>query len=341
MQALPVSRVELSALRLQHPRDFHEKYRTDHRRLLVVTLGGTGFSSVVICSARDEYLASLGFGVFPDCSGDLLTLAAALGNDDEFGRKFAVALKDAGIEPQRFPVGLCSPLDQMSRIGNNFPRGVGKKFDAFAWAYRISSAIVPNAAVETAIDFVKRQSEQFEALAAIPAPEEVDGVIWHPDFSEIPSRSAIVFESDDFETFAALGQLSTEQKTNVLGRLEELLELSQDRLESAIRLFPLHHVRLAPQLYLPPTSSAADERIVLCRARLIRRLGWPWHYQAVTSWLTKYQNYRIPRPPNHEKVLLECSQEIAEFLRSVEVRFPIVLSRPFERSIAVPPGSSD
>jgi hypothetical protein len=296
-------------------------------------LGHTGFSSVIICSERDEYLASMGFGVFPVSNGNLITLAASLEIAPDFEDKLAAALKSAGIQPQNFPAGLCSPLDRKSRIGTKFPRGLGAKFDAFAWAYRISSAVVPNRAIDTTVDFVQAQSDQFGALATVPAPEEIDRIIWRPDFSEIPSRSTVSYDSEDFGTFAALAQLSKEERAKVLDRLEYLLELAQDRLQNAISLFPLHHVRLAPQLYLPGACSATDERIVLCRARLIRRLGWPWHYQAATSWLTKYQNYQIPRLPNQEKLLLECSQEISAFLESIEIRFPVVLSRPFEDSL--------
>lgn len=317
-------RIDLGDLRVSHPLQFLQRMVAARPRILVCEIPEIEYSTVILCAPRNKYLASVGFEVFPRASDDLRGDVERRVTDETFHVRFLATMKAAGIMQSTFPVGLFSPYDQWGSYGTRPHGPLGKKFDAFAWGHRISSAFVPNRHLDSAKAYALRQLEDFGPLGFVDAPESIDAIVANPRFSEIPNTSPIRYSSPDYLTFAPTPRLGKDEKDLALARVDLLINRLEAGDRDVVDLFPLHAIRVAPQLFVSPVGTEIDFRIVERRARLLRKLGWPWHYTYASIWLAKSRAAEMEIPDEYRSLFSSTVEQVTAFLREIEDKYPIV-----------------
>ena len=321
--------IQLTDLVVEDAEAFFELgFRRAEATALVCRLPSLGHTSVVVCAPLDRYLC--GVQEYPQLRNALYTYTTAeLISSDAFYDAFLGTLKKAGIKKELVPKALFAPYAQWGAYGTEMRPAFGKLFRGLSFDRRITSALVPDSLVNKVIDHWRTQITQFGDYAWCDAPESLNRLIDDPAFSEIPDRSSIAYESEDYDALVRNSFVSEEDEEHAVTRLREIvacLEIGDSR---CVRLFPLHVAKATPGIHLgrkPRLPRLTWERVEL-RAKATRLLGWPWHYPSIKSQLDAVsERRRLFR--DEEAFLQGIEADLRNYMIRMEEKYPVILQNP-------------
>ncbi len=309
---------------------FQLGYRRTVPVILLCRLPTLKHTSAIRCAPVDHYFRAI--TDYPVFSSSLYSHTSAhLIPSDSFYEGFLEEIQSAGVNKKALPRALFAPYAQWGAYGERMRPALGGEFAGAALDGRAASAFVPDELVERLIRHWERQFEQFDFRALQPAPEALNDIVGNPRFDLVPGRSGVTYQSPDYEAFAANTFVSERAEENASIRLKQLVAELESGQPAAPELFPLHTVKLVPSIFLKtshPYPSPPWERAQL-RARLIRSLGYVWHYPAVLGMFEDLKNKPLRAGDKRDLALDQIRSDLGAYLADMRRAYPVIEEDPF------------
>lgn len=327
--AFEVMEVEMRDLGVASALEFHRlNYRRDVPVILLCRLPSLKHTSVIRCSPLDTYFCAVtDYRAFFHA---LYAYESTLVKDDSFYAGFLKEMRRSGIKKDLLPRSLFSGYSLWGAYGSQ-QRGTefGKQSgNDYSLVGRAVSAVVSDDAVQGVIDYWTRQLVAFGEQATCPAPESLNEFIDDPRFNLVPQRSRLPYLSPDYEALSTNLFLEPRQEELAMSRLRSMVSLLEQGEVVVPDLFPLHVIRCTPSVSLnaddPPTRW---ERAYL-RSRLIRLLGYVWHYSSVIADLDALKRKSLQVEGKQAKMLDDILTNLDCYISDMQSKYPVIEENP-------------
>ena len=319
---------------------FRLRYRRAVPVVLLCRLPTLKHTSVIRCSPIDHYFGAV--TDYPAFSSALYSYTSThLIPSDSFYEGFLEEMRSAGINKKALPRALFAHYAQWGAYGERISPALGGEFASAALDGRVASAFVPDEFVEELIQHWERQFEQFDSRALQLAPEPLNDIVGDPRFDLVPRRSGVAYQSADYEAFAANAFASEREEEKTSVRLKQLVAEIERGEPAALDLFPLHRVRIAPSIFLKTSHAYPSppwERAQL-RARLIRSLGYVWHYPTVLNMFEELKIKPLRNGDRRGQALDQILSDLGAYLDDMRRTYPVIEENPLtsqESSLPAP-----
>jgi len=305
------------------------KYRQSRATLLLCRFPALKHTCIIRCAPIGRYFCGLK-DYWSFWSALYTYTSEKLIPDDAFYDAFIQELKKAKITKDMLPRELFASYAEWGAYGAAERKGFGKKFDGKVLNSRAAGVFVPDEMVFKVIQYWESQLDQMQSRALYDAPEDLNAVVANPNFSEVPWASRISYPSPDYDSLVTNVFVSPSKEKATNKRLAELIDALEQGETNVLQLFPLHMVRLVPSVFIPLELwrvPAAEARARM-RARVIRLLGFVWHYPSVLDMISNLQDRQLTLPEEHKQAVDLALSELNAYVQDMRERYPAIEQNP-------------
>ena len=193
---------------------------------------------------------------------------------------------------------------------------------------RAVSAVVSDDAVQGVIDYWTRQLVAFGEQATCPAPESLNEFIDDLRFSQMPNLSMLPYSSPDYDALATNVFLVPQEEELVMTRLRSMVSRLEQGEVVVPDLFPLHVIRCTPSVTLIAGDPPIRWERAYLRSRLIRLLGYVWHYSSVISILDSLKSKSLQVVGKQANMLDDILTNLDCYISDMRSKYPVIEENP-------------